>query len=90
MATIDTANERAERAAERAQAAQLRTEHSAELADEIAMRTRDEETELCGVVCDSCHVLTGAARKRYELFRAIWYEACTGHPWPFPVKGLSK
>ena len=54
------------------------------------MKTRDEETELCGAVCDSCHVLTGAARERYELYRAIWYEACTGHPWPYPVKGISK
>lgn len=90
IATIDTANERAERAAERSQAAQLRAEHSAELAEEIAMKTRDEETELCGAVCDSCHVLTGAARERYELYRAIWYEACTGHPWPYPVKGISK
>lgn len=90
IATIDTANERAERAAERSQAAQVRAEHSKQLIEEIEMKTRDEETELCSAVCDSCHVLTGAARERYELYRAIWYEACTGHPRPYPVKGLSK
>jgi|SRR5271155_5194499 len=90
MAIIDSANERAERAAECAQAAQLRAEHSEELAEETVMKTRDEETAMCGTACDSCHVLTGAARKRYELYRVIWYEACTGHPWSYPVKGLSK
>jgi hypothetical protein len=89
MATIDAANERAERAAERSQAAQLRAEHSEELAEEIEMKTRDEETVLCGVACDSCHGLTGVARQRYEFYRAFWYEACTGRPWPYPVKGLS-
>ena len=90
MAIIDSANERAERAAERVQAAQLRAEHSEELAEEIEMKTRDEETALCGVECDSCHGLTGVARQRYEFYRAFWYEACTGHLWPYPVEGLSK
>jgi hypothetical protein len=54
------------------------------------MKTRDEETQMCGSECDSCHALTGAARERYEFYRAFWYEACTGHPSPYPVKGLSK
>ena len=39
MATINTANERAERAAKRAQAAQLRAERSAELAADALKRT---------------------------------------------------
>jgi hypothetical protein len=67
IATIDRANERAERAAERSQAAQLRAEHSEQLTEEIAMKTRDEETALCGTACDSCHTLTGASRERYEF-----------------------
>jgi hypothetical protein len=54
-----------------------------------AMRAQDVVTRMCAT-CDSCHVLTGAARERYDLYQAIWYEACTGHPWPYPLKGLSK
>jgi hypothetical protein len=90
IATINRANERAERAAERSQAAQLRAERSEQMAEEIAMKTRDEETALCGTACDSCHTLTGVARERYEFYQAFWYEACTGRPSPFSVKGLSK
>jgi hypothetical protein len=43
MATINNANERAERAAERAQAAQLRAEHSAALAADAVERTKSAD-----------------------------------------------
>ena len=116
MTTINSANERAERAAERAKAAQLQAERYAELAAEAvkrtksadyieyegggaafgegssewwAMRAQDAVTRMCAA-CDTCRLLTGAARERYEEYQAVQYEACSGHPWPYPIQGLSK
>jgi hypothetical protein len=84
MATINRANDQAEHSAEGAQAAQLQAEHSAEFAAQSAMKTQDQEQAMCGA-CDSCHVLTGTAAQRHEVFEASWYEACDRHPWPFPI-----
>ncbi len=117
MATIDNANARAERATQRAQAAQLRAERSAALAADAvgqtksadysvypgdgaaafgedsaewwAMKAEDAVQRMCAT-CDSCHNLTGETLERYEKFQAIQYQACTGRPWPYPVKKRSK
>ena len=97
IATINNANQRAERAAKRAQAAQLRAERSSALAEDAVKRTEEPAQEaqdvmnrMCGFICDSCGRWTGPAREQFEKYQIIRYEACTGHPWPYPVPRQSK
>jgi hypothetical protein len=77
LARINRANEQAESAAERTRVAQLRAERAAELAAQSEMKTRDQESAMCST-CDACHLLTGAAHKRYEFHENVWRVACGG------------